>query len=58
MRHSFAVLARKTKDEASGSPAFSTRGYLRWGNAHRGGRSAVSDFRSSGTVLRFNAPRS
>src|SRR5205823_12101338 len=49
-------LARKTKDGASGPPAFSTRGYLRWGNAHRGGQDRrvglqiIRDW-----VLRFNA---
>src|SRR6201982_388384 len=55
MRHSFAVWQERPKT-ASGSPAFSTRGYLRWGNAHRGGQDRgvglqiIRDW-----VLRFNA---
>src|SRR5262245_29637152 len=43
----------------SGSPAFSTRGYLRWGNAHRGGqdrRCRTSDHPGLGVALQ--RPRS
>src|SRR5215467_7516023 len=41
-------------DRLSGSPAFSTRGYLRWGNAHRGGqdrRCRTSDHPGLGVAL-------
>src|SRR5215831_16970012 len=60
LRHHCARISRFGKEDqrrASGSPAFSTRGYLRWGNAHRGGQ----DRRCFGLqiirdwVLRFNA---
>src|SRR5207342_2970012 len=44
---------------ASGSPAFSTRGYLRWGNAHRGGqdrRCRTSDHPGLGVALNARGP--
>src|ERR1700745_3792726 len=47
---------KEDQRRASGSPAFSTRGYLRWGNAHRGGqdrRCGLQIIRD--WVLRFNA---
>src|SRR5215813_4349697 len=47
---------KEDQRRASGSPAFSTCGYLRWGNAHRGGqdrRCRTSDHPD--WVLRFNA---
>src|SRR5262249_38492154 len=50
---------KEDQRRASGSPAFSTRGYLRWGNAHRGGqdrRCRTSDHPGLGVALQ--RPRS
>src|SRR5215831_2426198 len=50
---------KEDQRRASGSPGFSTRGYLRWGNAHRGGqdrRCRTSDHPGLGVALQ--RPRS
>src|SRR6516165_1067703 len=65
LRHHCARIAtgsrfgKEDQRRASGSPAFSTRGYLRWGNAHRGGqdrRCRTSDHPGLGVALQ--RPRS